>query len=192
MSGCIAFPVEEAVTEKELLPINPDVIREPKPADRIIPITDPKEIEKIKREIPAPTDKPTQLRQDFFPVDVSIPNNPIQHSSQVNTPLKTKRNVQETSTVAVPVPSTLPLHPVQSEAVGETKTKDDVKRDIPVPLEPKHKHAEESEHVHHNEDNSQHHEHQHEEKEQQHTSASEHVPRNRPIPVAELFGRKHE
>ncbi|KAL5274441.1 hypothetical protein ACFFRR_000901 [Megaselia abdita] len=208
VSGCLAFPVE-----KELLPINPDVISDPKPIEKIIPITDPKEIEKIKREIPEPTEKTTQLRQDFFPVNVNIPSYPLQQQAPVAASLKSKRNVQEEHKEALPVPSilsheghketplkqqqnehkevvpvvsTLPLHPVQGP-----ERKEDVKRDIPVPLEPKHKHehhhdAEESEHVHH---------HEHNEDEKEHTSTSheeQHVQRTRPIPVAELFGRKHE
>lgn len=216
VSGCLAFPLEDKKTDfnADLLPINPDVIKEPKPADKIIPITDPKEIEKIKREIPAPTEKPTQLRQDFFPVDVNVPTYPLQQQqSPVSSSLKTKRNIQEehkepsheaeahethkeTSLKDQPtaVPSTLPLlHPVQ-----RTETKEDVKRDIPVPLEPKHKHehhetAEESEHVHHHEHNE---DEEKQQQQQQHTSTStsdeQHVLRTKPIPVAELFGRKHE
>lgn len=211
VSGCLGFPVEEK--EKELLPINPDVISDPKPVEKIIPITDPKEIEKIKREVPAPTEKAPQLRQDFFPVNVNIPSYPLQQQAPVAAPLKNKRNIQEGHKESSPVPtsppheghketplnhqqdknkevvaeaSILPLHTVQGP-----ETKEGVKRDIPVPLEPKHKHehhhdAEESEHVHH---------HEHNEDKNEHTSNSheqQHVQRTRPIPVAELFDRKHE
>lgn len=207
MSGCCALPL------KEFLPINPEVVSDPKPADKITQITDPKEVEKIKNEVPAPTERPSQLRQDFFPVNVNVPSYPQQQPAPVAASLKSKRNILEEhkevaavpSTLSheghketlskhqqdgikevVPVASILPLHPVQGP-----ETKEDVKRDIPVPLEPKHKHehhhdAEESEHVHH---------HEHNEDKKEHTSTSheqQHVQRTRPIPVAELFGRKNE
>lgn len=212
MSGCLALPVENKALNKELLPINPEVLSDPKPADKIVLITDPKEIEKIKREVPTPTENPTQLRQDFFPVNLNIPSYPLQQQAPVAASPKTKRNIDEEhkeasasilpheehketslkhqhdehkeAVVVAAVPSTLPLHPVQGP-----ETKEDVKRDIPVPLEPKHKHehhhdSEESEHVHH---------HEHNEDKKENTSTSheqQHV--QRPIPVAELFGRKHE